>query len=284
MAARPDGTTPQRWHELARELGGVIGRSHRPACFLLGAGASMSSGGPTTRQIAEAFAAATGARFEGLDGMRMIQTLPEHEKQDILEPLFSDMRPGPGYLALASLAKHHRVLVLNLNWDNALAEACRRTGTSLNQFDTASDPATWPAGFNESPHPCLYDIHLHGMLGVECRYGTLETLSFGTEAQTYLVENGLQNTTACIGASLNNENDLPQLFRARLSAGDPTRPSSQHWYFVRGDATLGSEDRQRQAITFASLVTYVRAPDVDFDRVATLIVDSALSLIPRSGA
>jgi len=279
MSARPDVTELQRWRDLARELGGVIRRSQRPTCFLLGAGASLSSGCPTTSQVEEAFRAATGARFQGLDRMRMIQTLPESEKQDILAPLFSGVRPGPGYLALAALAKHRRIIVLNLNWDDALAQACHRTGTCIKPFDITSEPDTWPPSFTASPDPCLYDVHLHGILGTECRYGTLETLSFRAEAQAYLVENGLQNTTVCIGASLNNENDLPELFRASMHAGDPARPSSQHWYFIRGALTPGPEDRMRQAITQASPITYVRGPDVDFDRVVTLIVDSALSFV-----
>lgn len=284
MGPRQDLTEARRWRELARELGGVIGRSHRPICFLLGAGASLSSGGPTTKQVAEAFAGATGARFQGLDLMRMIQTLPEHEKQDILAPLFSDVRPGPGYLSLAALAKHRRIIVLNLNWDDALAQACSRQAVVCRQFDIASPPGTWPPDIDASPDPCLYDVHIHGILGVECRYGTLETLLFAREAENYLVKNGLQNTMVCIGAYLNNENDLPQLFQARMRAGDPVRPASQHWYFVRGDAVLGPEDRMRQTMTFASPVTYVRAPDIDFDHVATLLVDAALSIISKPGA
>src|SRR5665213_441353 len=50
---------PDGWHALASEVGRKIGRSPRPVAFLLGAGASLSSGGPDTTEVTNAFEAAT---------------------------------------------------------------------------------------------------------------------------------------------------------------------------------------------------------------------------------
>jgi hypothetical protein len=240
----------------------------------------MSSGGPTTQEITAAFEDATRVRLAGTELMRVVQTLPELEKQDILRPLFCDIRPGPGYLALAALAARWKVVVLNLNWDRAAAAAAAESGVLQACFDIQDDPSGWP-DITSGPAG-LYDVHLHGIIGDSSRFGTLETLSFSADAETFLVEQGLAHTTACIGASLNNENDLPQVFRRRVQSGDPTRLSSQHWYFVRGSEGIFAEDRVRQAITHGSLFTYVKGPDIDFDAVATLMADSALATVKET--
>lgn len=283
MSTKSPGKDAKRWRALARELGGVIGRSTRPTCFLLGAGASLSSGGPTTAQVMDAIRDATGVRLAGIDPMRAIHLLPEQERQDTLAPLFSCVAPGPGYLALAALAKHRPILILNLNWDNALAQACRRVGVPSHSFDIKADSATWPSGFTDSSGAGLIDVHIHGMLGEECRFGTLETLTFTAQQEAYLVDNGLRYTTACIGAEIIRENDLPQLFKSRLLSEDPTRTSSQHWYFIRTKGDAEADDRLRQTLTFASALTYVSGPDIDFDELMTLITDRALA-IAVSGA
>ena len=109
--------------------------------------------------------------------MDSIGLLDEEEKQLVLAPLFRDILPGAGYHALASLAAYRQVIVLNLNWDSAMAQAARQRGVLLSTFDIKSDPATWPS-FDDAAAPGLHDIHLHGLLGDVCRFGTLETLSF----------------------------------------------------------------------------------------------------------
>lgn len=277
MSTSTEFDTAKRWRKLAVELGGVIGRSNRPVCLLLGAGASLSSGCPTTGEVFATFEEATQARFDGMDLMRAIQTIPEHERQDCLRPLFADAVPSSGYLALATLAQYRRVIVLNLNWDDMFIQACHRVGAAVAAFDIASDPGTWVSATQSETG--VVDIHLHGIVGEECRFGTLETLSFPSEAERFLVENGLRQTTVCLGASINGENDLPGLFRQHLIRSDPMRPTSQHWYFVRGAANFDANDRLRQALTRASSLTYISDTDIDFDEVATLMVDRALALI-----
>lgn len=273
MGMGTGGSPEPRWRRLARELGASIGRSDNPICFLLGAGASLSSGGPTNGAVLGALREATDVRFEDMDLMTAISTLHETEKQEILAPLFQDISPAGGYRALASLAAYVPVVVLNLNWDDAMAQAATANGVLRASFDIADDSASWPA---LSASHGLYDIHLHGKLGSSCRYGTLETLTLPEGAEEYLVENGLAHVVVCIGASLNDEKDLPGVFRHHQLGRDPARPA-RHWYFVRGPETDSGEDRLRQALYGASTLHYSKGETIDFDTVATLIVDAAVA-------
>ncbi len=151
--------------------------------------------------------------------MDAIGLLDEEEKQLILAPLFRDVMPGAGYHALASLAAYRQVVVLNLNWDGAMAQAARERGILRSTFDIKAGSVTWPS-FGDASAPGLHDIHLHGMLGEVCRFGNLETLSFTDAEQELLVAHGLSGMLVCLGASLDGEKDLPALFEI---APEPTR-------------------------------------------------------------
>ena len=258
---------------MARELGLAIGRSQRPVCFLLGAGASISSGGPPTTAVIKAFTEATERRFEGMDLMRAVGLLEEREKQEILAPLFEGITPAGGYHAIAALASYISVVVLNLNWDDAMAKAAQAKGVLKVSFDIRTDPATWPDLSRQEPG--LTDIHLHGKIGDVCRFGTLETLTFESPEADYIAAHGLNQTMACLGASLNGENDLPSLFRNHLRARPGTAPPP-HWYFVRGGGAVDGQDRLRHGLFQAPLITYAKGEDIDFDIAATLIADAAL--------
>jgi len=213
---------------LASELGGVIGRSGKPTCFVVGAGCSLSSGAPSTAAVHQALADATSVRFEGLDLRQALHTLPETEKQDILAPLFADISFSPGYIALASLARRRRILVLNLNWDTALSNACERVGVEYITEDIEDIPGKLPALGDTG----LLDIHVHGIIGRQCRYGLIETLSFKESQHKWLLENGLANTTVIIGAEMTYETDFSQLFGEQPY--NSRRPAVSQWFFVRG--------------------------------------------------
>lgn len=251
----------------------AIGRSDRPVCFLLGAGASISSGGPTTTAVVEAFTEATERRFEGMDLMRAVGLLEEREKQEILAPLFEGVTPAGGYHAIAAIAFYIPVVVLNLNWDDAMAQAAEAKRVLRASFDIVTDPPTWPNLTTQEPG--LVDIHLHGTIGDACRFGTLETLTFEPPATEYIIAHGLDQTMACLGASLNGENDLPSLFRHHLRKRRGIT-SSPHWYFLRGEDAVDGQDRLRQGLFDAPLLTSAKGEDVDFDVVAALIADAAL--------
>lgn len=264
-----------RWLDLAREVGSKIGRLEDPVAFLLGAGASFSSGGPTTTAVVEAFRRAAGARLDGTDLMNSISQLDEREKQAILSPLFRSVTPGAGYHALASLAAYRKVFVLNLNWDEAMADAGRAKGLLRGSFDLADDPASWPS-LGDQSEPGLYDIHLHGRLGEECRFARLETLRFSDEERGLLMQ-CLDGLMVSIGASLAGELDLPAVFKAHQAQRDSTK-ANDHWYFLRGEDSEDGTDRYRKAVTYASPWTTAKDPALDFDRVAVTIVDAAIAV------
>jgi hypothetical protein len=274
----PTRSSIPRWMELAKELGGVIGRSQRPVCFVLGAGCSLSSGAPTTSAVHQAIAEATSARFEGLELRQALHTMPEVEIQDILAPLFGNVGFGPGYASLAALARRCRVLVINLNWDTAMRQACERANVDHAVRDIENlledPPALGPTG--------LLDLHVHGIIGDECRYGILETLSFSETQREWLLRNGLANTTIIIGAGMTYETDFNQLFAQQAQLGG-RRPSASQWLFVRGSEAESPEDRLRRFNTNAQSLTYVQHADIDFDSVAILAVDRALSTMKVKG-
>jgi hypothetical protein len=269
---------------MAGEFGASIGRSAKRVAFMLGAGASLSSKGPTTRDVEDAFRAATSVRFEGMDLLRAIALLEDEEKQEILAPLFHDVHPGLGYYALAGIAAYKPVVVLNLNWDRALAEAAARSGVLLSSFDIKSDPGTWPDVHDTTPG--LHDVHLHGMIGESCRFGTLETLEFSEAEAQLLVDHGLRHVFACLGASVSGENDLPALFRRHELTRGSTKPN-RHWYFIRGDGATEGDDLFREAVTHGSPIYTVKDLDLDFDRTMLAIADAAtaeLSTTPEERA
>jgi hypothetical protein len=261
---------------MASELGGVIGRSRRPVCFILGAGCSLSSGAPPTATVHQAFAAATSVRFGGIDLRDALHTMPEQEKQDILAPLFADVKPGPGYSALAALARHRSLLVINLNWDMALALACERSGVQCDMRDIRDLLKDPPSASDTG----VIDVHVHGIIGRECRYGRLETLVFSDQEAMWMLEHGLANTSVIIGAALAFETDFTELFARWARSSDGQRPTASQWFFMRGQPEDSAEDRLRRSNVHAQPFTYVREPDVDFDMVATLLVDRALGMIP----
>lgn len=259
---------------MAAELGGVIGRSSRAACFILGAGCSLTSGAPPTSIVDQAFRDATKARFEGMDLRDALHTIPEHEKQDLLQPLFSDVRPARGYLAIAALARHRLVTVINLNWDAALTLACEQVGVRYEVRELRQLTRNRPPPFETG----LVNIHVHGMIGVECRYGRLETLTFSKAETAWLVEHGLANTTVIIGASLQAETDMTMVFSRWAESAGGRRPTSSQWFFVRSDG-IEADHKLRRANVHAQPMTYISDPDIDFDTVSTLLADRAIGTI-----
>jgi hypothetical protein len=241
--------------------------------FILGAGCSLSAGAPTTAQIDHALREATSARFKGLDLRDALHQMPEQEKQDILLPLFEKVGVNPGYMAIAALATVKPVVAINLNWDLALENACRRARAAVTVVDIVDGPRTsWPSPDGKG----LLDLHVHGVIGNSCRFGRLETLTFTEDQQEWLRSHGLDNTLVVLGASLTFETDLTKLFQGHASRDSQSRPQSSHWYFVRG-TLADAEDRLRRANFKVQSLTYEVAPDIDFDMVATTIVDHALA-------
>jgi hypothetical protein len=263
---------------MAAELGGTIGRSQRPTCFILGAGCSISSGAPSTRDVHQALLDATSVRFEGLELRDVLHRLPEAEKQDILSPLFATVRPASGYMALAALARHRPLTVLNLNWDTALIQACQRLGVPYKFCDVKELTELASEAFIAF-EAGLVDIHMHGIIGQECRYGRLETLVFDDDQASWLLAHGFAYTTVIIGASLVDETDFTILFDRWTRHGAGRSPTVSQWFFMRAATEEDARDRLRRSNVQAQPFTYIRDPDIDFDKVATLITDRAIGVL-----
>lgn len=260
---------------MAAELGGVVGRSERPICFVLGAGCSLASGAPTTHAVDRALRDATRTRFEGLELRDAIHSLPEHEKQDILRPLFRAVKPSQGYFALAALGRYRLITVINLNWDLALARACDLSGIP----HEVRDINRLPRGNWQPFEHGVVDLHVHGVIGEECRYGRLETLTFSKTETTWLLQHGLAYTTVILGASLSNETDMAMAFAEWAQKAAGRRPTASQWFFVRSEADDHATDKLRRLNTHAQPMTYVRDPKIDFDTVTTLLADRAIGNI-----
>jgi hypothetical protein len=260
---------------MAGELGGVIGRSERPVCFILGAGCSLASGAPTSETVDRALRDATRTRFEGLELRDAIHSLPEYEKQDILRPLFLSVRPSQGYFALAALGRHWLVTVINLNWDLALASACKASGVPHEVRDINRLPKNSWQPFDHG----VIDLHVHGIIGEECRYGRLETLKFSKAETTWLQQRGLAYTTVILGASLHGETDMAMTFAEWAESAGGRRPTASQWFFIRAGSDDTATDKLRRVNTHAQPMTYVSDPGIDFDTVATLLADRAIGTI-----
>jgi hypothetical protein len=204
-----------------------------------------------------------------------LHTVPEHEKQDILRPLFADIRPARGYLALAALGRHRLITVINLNWDAALTKACEQVGVRYEVRDIKELARDRPPSFEAG----VVNIHVHGMIGVECRYGRLETLHFTEAEAAWLLKRGLANTTVIIGASLQGETDLAMVFSRWAESNGGRRPTASQWFFVRSGTEDDADHRLRRANTHAQPMTYISDPHIDFDTVATLVTDRAIGTI-----
>ena len=240
------------------DLATSIRRARRPVTFLIGAGASISSGAPTTAQVAAAFATLQHGRYAGQDLRAVLHTLPEREKQDILEPLFASVRPNVGYRALAALATHKPVIVLNLNWDHALRDAAAIVGVTEQRLDIQDvDPLAPPRLGGTG----LLQLHLHGLLGRQCRFGTLETLTFTEGQSSFLIDQCLLQTVVIIGASLRGETDLPRIFTTAQQSGD----AGTVWYFGRPEAHPRTTRAHRMTITGSPFTHFDDIPGLDFD-------------------
>ncbi len=264
--------------DVVADLAGSIARSSGPVTFLLGSGASLSSGAPTTSQVAGAFAAVQTGRFGGLDLRSVLHMLPEQDKQNILGPLFAGVSPGVGYHALGALSRSHDVRVLNLNWDDAVTKLAA-TGATVDSWDLLD---FLPPGGLPARSDGIYQLHLHGQIGVACRFGTLETLDMTPEQTDFIFDNFLRHTTVILGASLIGETDLPRVF-ARHRRESIDRPVSALWYFGRESApsrTSRAASAQRRTLTGSSFTHFEDVVNFDFDDFVVDLTNQVLGGSP----
>lgn len=249
------------WLDFAAELGGAI-KAAGAVTFVLGAGCSVTSDCPSTTKVIDAVEAAFGQRLGkgGLDHLHEITTL---EQAAVIQPLFSKIEPHAGYLSLAVLGRHVRVVVLDLNWDPLVATACRQLGVQCRAVDirdlSGIDLARPPEGVT-----C---VHLHGQLANHPRMASLDTLQFDPE-QRVAVNAALQHITVVLGTTLIGDSDMMQLLR-----DCETGPST--WQFSRSGGTVGlgrSYSSKHSPLEGKHGFVPIIAPDVDFDRLMVQVL------------
>src|ERR1700730_4421974 len=130
-----------KWLEMLPEFcNSVLGHSHEPITLLLGAGASLSSGAPSTDSVADAIWHANPARFKSREDVYDdLVEITAVDKRHAIEPLFERTVPYAGYHLLAALARTRPITIVNLHWAACVLRACRKLGVRCQPHDIA-DP------------------------------------------------------------------------------------------------------------------------------------------------
>ena len=265
-----------------------------PITFVLGAGASRSSNAPSTQDVEDRWLEAHGGLFANRASLREgIADLNHKQKVNPIRELFEPVRPFIGYHCLASLARQRQILVLNLNWDDALEQACGALGVPY-EWLTVSPAGSLLEGAKggirrlEEGEPGVYALHVHGRLDIrdelaeaesEIRFGIYETLEFKQEVKGLIEEQFFRHPTIVAGASLKGDYDVIDLLRT-LTESSPGLPRqlSPFYIFSRQEQRAGKpSDGLMQNVLFSrkSAPNFRGDPAVDFDR---LLLDLATRL------
>ena len=217
----------------------------------------------------DALAGATSGRLRASKVLALVDRIGEREKQNILRDLFSEAKPHIGYLSLAAIGRHRRVVVANLNWDPLVSDACAQLGVPCQSFDLA-DEQHWPSISELPADSGVVVVHFHGQLGSRSRIATLETLSFTSQQEQFLVELVWSNPTVIIGTSLVDDTDLEAMFGRLGMKADHTAP---RWLFVRHgeDLPLAWTSRAAEHLSQWPL-NCVASEHVDFDELMLTIL------------
>jgi hypothetical protein len=249
-----------------------------PLCFLIGAGASLSSGAPGTAEIVAALMAAQPRLFPDAQAVyAKVQRLDPDERGPIIRHLFSNVVPHIGYRCMAAMARQRPIIVVNLNWDDCPLDACRRLGIPENLIAAVNLEDTEQAATELRRllrrKKGLLSVHVHGRLedpdSRDPSLGTRETLSF-TKAEFELLQRLLNFRTVVIGTSLSGHHDVPKLVEGLLPPAG--KKAKRLWVIERGPAAFlpNPETDAGYELTQAladrnSPFNFIASPDVDFD-------------------
>lgn len=269
---------PSHWLDHVEELGApLLDQPSSPICFLLGAGASLSSGGPQTEDILAICRKRRPRQFgsdeEVYEGFS--ERLTPGERDNIIRPLFEGFTPYAGYRCLAAMARTRPVFVVNLNWDSAVKEAADRVGADARCFDlsnvTQGKNAVAAVLKAKQGVACA---HVHGILedpNSEIRFSRSHTLAL-KPAELALVTKLLRMFTVIAGTSLAGPQDATQLLQALISPPSRKGGPEPLWVFERGPHANvpGFETKVAVGLSKAllarnSIDNFTCNPDVDFD-------------------
>ena len=268
------------WLDHVEEVGTpLLDQPSSPICFLLGAGASLSSGGPRTEDILTICRKRRPKLFGSDEQVyaRFSTRLTPRERENIIKPLFEDFAPYAGYRCLAAMALTRPVFVVNLNWDSAVKAAAERVGADACCFDLkdVKEGETAVASVLKAKRG-IACAHVHGILDSptsEIRFSHSHTLAFKS-AELTLLTKLLRMFTIVAGTSLAGPQDAFQLLDALGSPPLPRKKGGPEplWVFERGAHANapGFETEVAVGLSTAMLArnsidNFTCNPDVDFD-------------------
>ncbi len=251
-SAEQDG---KDWRTQAEKVAGLAAQANTPVVFLLGAGCSLKSGGPTDRQVQEA--------VEGLPGRQrsggaLGRHVPRAAQALALRPLFEDVSPNVGYHCLAALARKRRVYVLNLNFDAAVEVAARHVGVECRSVDGRDTSEIETALEDSGTEGVVVNVHLHGT--VENARFTRKQKAETKDREREVVHDVLKGGTLIVlGTSLRDAEDLAALLKDARPAGA--------YYFNRADAMADEDDTLVRSAEFPLVEAnaYWTSQELDFD-------------------
>jgi len=260
-----------------------------PLTFLLGAGASLSSGGPGTADILAACREMRPEVFPDDDAVydKFSTALTTGERARIIEPLFKNVGAYVGYRCLVAMARSRPVYVVNLNWDSCVRCAGERVDVPVHAFDLEDVEEGEKA--LEAVRKLGYGVvcaHVHGYLDYKkdhpnakrdkgIRFSVPDTLSFGGE-EMKLLQKMLAPFTIVAGTSLIGPHDAHEVVKALhpdASGGQADGLAAKPlWVFERGPHARAPGFDSRIAVGLSnallgreSIYNFISNPDVDFD-------------------
>ena len=243
------------WRRQAEKIADLAVKADRPVVFLLGAGCSLKSGGPTDRRLQEEIEALPGRQRAGEALGRHVDPAAQALA---LRPLFEDMSPNVGYYCLVGLARKCSVYVLNLNFDTTVSDAANNVGVKCYSDDVRNALEIDRALDECDDHRQIVNIHLHGT--VENARFTREQKANTKDVERDVVHKALNGAILVVlGASLRNAEDVGALLK-------DAKPNTAH-YFNRADEMSDENDKQIRSAEFPLVGANVHwtAPDMDFD-------------------
>jgi hypothetical protein len=283
---RPD--LIRTWISMAKEVGGYLDKgSVETVTFLLGAGASISSGAPSTPEVIDALTEQFPDEFPDSKISEGMDVISDPQVETAIRPLFFDgieprIEPHVGYLSLAALAKRTRVLIVNLNWDPAvdIAALDRIGGVSCKSIglDEKTDLSAGLTKIEEclaDPELRIVNLHLHGRIDQgDIRLAPKRTAAFERETVKMLWNSFFIHPTVVVGASLIGERDVTGML-TEASQGIAKPKKTPFWIFSRQPEQTDLPDAPKTAELLSRNeceLNFRGAPFVDFDRIMVEIL------------
>lgn len=266
MATPPPAWKPD-WWPYASDLASALRGTADPITFVLGAGASLSSGAPPTAEVEETLRAAA-TRIPASDLRKRIHEISDGDVRKALDPLFSQLVPHIGYRCLATLARRRRVLVINLNWDPLVAMACDLARVPVVTYDIGDHDRRGDS-LRLPPNRGVIDVHLHGRTAGRPRFGQAETLGLRSDEIDHLRTLHGSARRVYLGVSLEEDHDVVHALRD-LDDGKV----GTVWPFFRGpDLSDPGEVTRMSGRLGAVGAVYCQAEDVDFDHILLALLE-----------